>query len=113
MGYITETSIGLSYYTTSINWRILVYLQYSQDAKPPTAFDLYTPTVKSLTVKSEYSREHFKEMNRITQVVQQRIEKAQRLQKKHVKKSMIEVGDQVMLKVESIVKLHTTFCGPY
>ena len=41
------------------------------------------------------------------------IKKAQKLQKKHVKKSKIEVGDLVMLKVEPIFKLERTICGLY
>ena len=36
------------------------YLLYGQDAKLPTAFDFYTPTVKSVTVESEYGRDFFK-----------------------------------------------------
>ena len=52
-------------------------------------------------------------MNQIREIVQQRIKKAQRLQKKHVKKSKIEMGDLVMLKVEPIFKLDRTICGLY
>ena len=66
-----------------------IYLQYGQDAKLPTALNYYIPKVKSLTVESEYGKKPFQEMNQIREVVQQRIKKDQRLQKKHVKKSVI------------------------
>ena len=57
------------------------YPLYGRDAHLPTALDFYTPRVKSLTVESEYGRELFQEMKRIRQVVRQRIQKAQKLQK--------------------------------
>ena len=56
-------------------------------------------------------------MKQIRQVVWQRIRKAQRSQKdqydKHGRESKIEVGDLIMLKVETTFKLDRTFCGPY
>ena len=78
-----------------------------------TALNYYVIKVKSLTVESEYGREPFQEMNQIREIIQQRIKKAQRLQKKHVKKSKIEVGDLVLLRVEPIFKLDRTICGLY
>jgi len=53
------------------------YLLYGRDARLPSSLDFYSPTLKSVTIESEYGTELFKEMKQVRESVRHCIKKAQ------------------------------------